>query len=101
MSFMNAVMIPRPTLSNVPAASSDLGSIPNLYDDNASTNVLINDNDSDEFSEGVSDECQAETNLGTKRKISFQEEALHLEKRKIKLMQGRLMKTKTTKTTCF
>jgi hypothetical protein len=49
-------MIPRPTLSNVPAPSSDLGSIPNLEDDNASTNVSINDNDNDEFSEGVSDE---------------------------------------------
>ena len=93
MSFMNAVMIPRPTLSNVPAADeSALGSTPNLEDDNASTNVSINDNDSDEFSEGVSDERQPKKNLGTKRKINFQEEALHLEKRKVKLMEERLMK---------
>src|SRR5215510_4708473 len=44
MSFVNAVMIPRPTLSKVPATSSDLGSIPNLEDDNTSINVSINDN---------------------------------------------------------
>jgi hypothetical protein len=56
MLFVNAVMIPRPTLSTVPVASSYLGSIPNLEDDNASTNVSINDNDNDEVSEGVSDE---------------------------------------------
>jgi hypothetical protein len=53
---------------------------------------LINGNDNDEFSEGVSDECQVEKNLGSKRKINFQEEALHLKNRKIKLMEERPMK---------
>src|SRR5215510_4243708 len=81
MSFVNAVMIPRPTLSNVPATSSDLASIPNLEDDNTSINISINDNDNDELSEGISDERHAKKNLGTKRKINFQDEALHLEKR--------------------
>jgi hypothetical protein len=71
MSFMNAVIIPRPTLSNVPAVSSDLGSIPNLGDDNTSTNISINDNDNDEFSEEVSDERQAKKNLGTRRSFAF------------------------------
>ena len=46
----------------------------------------------DEFSEGVSDEREVKKNLGTKRKINFQEETLHLEKRKIKLTEDRLMK---------
>jgi len=82
MSFVNAVMIPRLTLSNVPAASSVLGSIRNLEDGNVSTNVSMNDNDNDEFSDGGggSDKRQVKINLGTKRKINFQEEALHLEK---------------------
>jgi len=93
MSFANAVMIPRLTLSDVLAAEdSALGSTPNLEDDNASTNVSINDNDSDEFSEGGFDERQVKKNLGTRRKINFQEEALHLQKRKIKLMEERLIK---------
>ena len=93
MSYVNAVMIPRPTKSNVPAAEeSVLGSTLNLEDDNASTNVSINDNDNEELSEGVSDEGKVKKNLGTKRKINFQEEALHLKKRKIKLMEERLMK---------
>jgi hypothetical protein len=93
MSFVNAVMIPRPTLSNVLAAEdSALGSTPNLEDDNASTNVSINDNDSDEFSEGASDERQVKKNLGTRRKINFREEALHSQKRKIKLLEQRLIK---------
>jgi hypothetical protein len=70
---------------------SVLESTPNLKDGNASTNVSINDNDSDEFSEGISDERQIKKNLGTKRDINFQEEALHLEKMKIKLMEERLM----------
>ena len=84
---------PRPTLSNVPAAEeSVLGSTRNFEDGNASTNVSINESGNDEFSEGVSDERQVKKNLGTKRKINFQEEALHLEKRKIKLMEERLMK---------
>jgi len=92
MSFMSAVMIPRPTLLDVPAAEeSVLGTTPNLEDDNASTNVSIKDNDSDEFSEGVADEHQPKKNLGTKRKINIQE-ALHLEKRKIKRMEERPMK---------
>jgi len=60
MSFVNAVMIPRPSLSNVSGAEeSVLDSTPNLKDGIASTNVSINDNDSDEFIEGVSDERQA------------------------------------------
>ena len=58
MSFVNAVMIPRPTLSNVPAALSVLGSSRNPEDDNISANVLINDNDNDEFSEGVTGEAK-------------------------------------------
>jgi hypothetical protein len=71
-----------------------LGVPPNIEDGNgnASTIVLINDHDSDEFSEGVSDKRQAKKNLGTKRKINFQEESLHLEKKKIKLTEERLMK---------
>ena len=69
-----------------------LGVPPNLEDDIASTNVSINDNDNDEFSEGVSDERQAKKNLGAKRKINSQDEALHLEKRKIKLTEERLLK---------
>jgi len=72
-------MIPWPKLSNVPAAEdSVLGSTRNFEDGNASTNVSINDSDSDEFREGVSDERQVKKNLGTKRKINFQEEALRL-----------------------
>ena len=89
---MNVVIIPRPTLSNEPAASSVPGSTPNLEDGNASTNVSINDNYNDESSEGVSDEHQVKKNLGTKRKINIQEEALYLEKTKIKLMEDRLTK---------
>jgi hypothetical protein len=86
-------MIPRPTLSNVPEAEeSVLGSTRNFEDGNAATNVLINDNDNDEFSQGVSVERQVQKNLGTKRKLNFQEEASHLETRKIKLMEERLMK---------
>jgi len=93
MSFVNAAIIPRPTLSNVLAAEdSALGSTPNLEDDSASTNVSINDNDNDEFSEGGSDESQVKKNLETRRKINFQEEGLHLQKRKIKLMEERLIK---------
>jgi len=102
MSFVKkTVMIPQPTLSNVRAAEElVIGITLNLEDDNASTNVSINDNDNDEFSEGVYDECQAKKNLGTKRKIKFQKEALYLEK-KIKLMEERLMKSpKPMKTTC-
>ena len=72
-------------------ASSVLGSTPNLEDGNAPINVSINYND-DESSEGISDEHQVEKNLGTKRKTHFQEEALYLEKRKIKLTEERLMK---------
>jgi hypothetical protein len=70
------VIIPRPTLSNVPAAEeSVLGSNRNLADGNASRNVPINDNGNDEFSEGVSDERRVKKNLGTERKINFQEES--------------------------
>jgi hypothetical protein len=88
-------MIQRPTLSNVPAAEeSAFGSTPNLEDDNASTNVSINANDNEQ---------QAKKNLGTKRKVNFQEEVLHSEKRKIKLTEERLMKSPKptrTKFTC-
>jgi hypothetical protein len=67
MSFVNAVMVPRPTLSNVPVAEeSVLGSTRNFKDGNSSTNVSINDGDNDEFSEGVSDERQVQKYLGTK-----------------------------------
>ena len=63
----STVMIPRATLSDVTAAEgSALGSTPNIEDDNASTNDSINDNNSDEFSEGISDEDQAQKSLGTK-----------------------------------
>jgi len=52
MSFVNAVMIPRPTLSNVPAAKeSVLGSTWNFEESTDSTNISITDNDNDEFSE--------------------------------------------------
>ena len=68
MSFVNAVMMPKPTLSNVPAAEESVfESTRNFEDGNASTNVSINGNDNDEFSEGVSDECQVKKNLGTER----------------------------------
>ena len=52
-----------------------LGSTRNFEDGNASTNVPINDSDNDEFSEGVSDERRVKKNLGTERKINFQEES--------------------------
>ena len=52
MSFVDAVRIPRPTLSNVTAAEEPvLGSSRNSDDGNASTNFPINDSDDDEFSE--------------------------------------------------
>jgi len=93
MSFVHAVMNPRSTLSNLPAAEESVfGSTRNLEDGNASTSVTINDSDNDEFSEGVSDERQVKKNRGTKRKINFQEEALRLEKKKFKHMEERLMK---------
>jgi hypothetical protein len=38
---------------------------------NAATNVSGNDNDNDEFSEGVPDEHQAKENPRTIRKITF------------------------------
>jgi hypothetical protein len=71
---------------------SVLESTPNLKDGNASTNVLINDNGNDKFSEGISYVRQIKKNLGTKRDINFQDEAFHLEKMKIKLMEERLIK---------
>jgi len=91
MTFVNSVMNPRPPLSHVPATEETfLGSTRNLEGGNASTDVSINDNDSDEFSEGVSDERQIKKNLGTKRQIKYQAENLHLEKRKrmMKKSQG-------------
>jgi hypothetical protein len=52
ISFMNVVIIPRPTLSNVPAAEkSVLGNTRNFEEGTASTNTSISDNDNDEFSE--------------------------------------------------
>jgi hypothetical protein len=57
MSFVNAEMIPRPTLSKAPVAEEPvLGSTPNLEDGNDSTNVSISDNVNNEFSGRVSDE---------------------------------------------
>jgi len=71
MSFVNAVKIPRPTLSNVPAAEeSVLGNTRNFEDGNASTNIPINDSDNDEFSEGVSDERQEKSRDKDKDKLS-------------------------------
>ena len=58
-------------------------------------NVSINDNGIDEFSEGVSNERQVKRNLGTRRKVNFQDEALHLQNMKIKLMEERLIKKKS------
>jgi len=93
MSFVNAVMMPKPTLSNVPAAEESVfESTRNFEDGNASTNVPINDSDNDDVIEGVSDERQVKKNLGTKIKINFQEEALSFEKRRIKLVEERLKK---------
>ena len=57
--------------------------------------LRVNDDDNDEFSEGGSDERQVKKNLRTRRKINFQEEALHLQKRKIKLMEERLIKKRS------
>ena len=74
---------------------------PNLQGDNAATNVLMNDNDNEEFSEGLSDERQTKNNLGTKRKINFQEETLLLEKRKIKVMEDGLMKKSQADEDCI
>ena len=89
MSFVNSVMIPRPTLSDVPETEKTfLGSTRILESGNASTNVLIGGNDKDKFSEGVSDERQVKKNLGTKRQIRFQEEG----KRKMEFMEEMLMK---------
>ena len=52
MSLVHAVMIPRTALSNVPQTEESVfGSARNLEDGNASTNVPINESDSDEFSE--------------------------------------------------
>ena len=66
MMFVNAVMIPRPTLSNVPAAEeSVLGSTRNFEDGIASTNVSVNNSDNDEFVEGVFDERQIKKVIGT------------------------------------
>jgi len=68
MSFVDAVMIPRRTISNVPAAEeSILANTPSLEDINASTNVSINDNDKDESSEGVSAEGQVKKSRDKKK----------------------------------
>jgi hypothetical protein len=92
MSFVNAVMIPRPTSSDVPAFEElACGSTPNFDDENTSTNASINDTENDEFSESVTEYCRPKKNLGTKRKMNFQE-ALNLEKKKIQIMEERLRK---------
>jgi hypothetical protein len=58
MSFVNALMIPQPTPSNVPAVEKlACGSTPNFDDENTSTNASINDTENDEFSESISEEC--------------------------------------------
>ena len=68
MSFVHAVMIPRRKLSNVPAAEESIfGHTPSLEDTNASTNVSINDNDKDEFSEGASAERQVKESWDKKK----------------------------------
>jgi len=69
MSLVNALMIPRPTLTNVLAAEkSVLGNTRNFEDGTASTNVWINDSDNNEFSEGVSDERQVKKKSRDKSK---------------------------------
>ena len=78
-----------------------MGVPPNLEDVKPSTNVSINDNDNNDFSEGVSDERQAKKNIGTRRKINFQEDALHLEKRKNRLMEERLMEKSGAEEDCI
>jgi hypothetical protein len=66
MSFVNAVMIPRPTSPNLPVVEElAFGSSPNFDDENISTNTSINDTENDEFSESVSEECRPMKNLGS------------------------------------
>jgi len=95
-------MIPRPTLSNVPAAEeSVLWSTRNFEDGIASTNVSINDNDNDEFSERVSDERQVKKNLRTKRQ-TFKKTLYIWRKGRWNLWKrGWWKNPKPTKTTCF
>jgi hypothetical protein len=51
-SFVNVVMIPRPTLSNVPAVEESARvSIQNLEDDKASTNLSTTENENYAFKE--------------------------------------------------
>jgi hypothetical protein len=93
MSFVNAVMIPRPTSSNVPAVEElACGSSASFDGQNTSTNASINGTENDEFSESVSKECRPKKYLGTKIKMNFQEEALDLGKKKIRIMEERLRK---------
>jgi hypothetical protein len=90
MSFVNAVMIPRRTSPNVPAVEElACGSSPSFDDKSASTNDSINDIENNEFSESVSEESRPTKNLGTKRKMNIQEEALDLEKKKVRIMEER------------
>ena len=51
--------------------SQPLGVTSNLENGNASANVLMNDNDNDEFFGGVSDERQAKTKFRDKKKEKF------------------------------
>jgi len=51
-----------------------LGVHPNLEDGNASANVSVNDNDIDEFIEGISDERPAKKKSKDKKKESFRME---------------------------
>ena len=85
MSFVNAVMIPRPTLSKVPAASSVSGSARNLGDGNAKHTIrsMIM------AMMGSVKGFRWTADRGTKRKIKLQEETLHLEIRTMKLMEER------------
>jgi hypothetical protein len=89
MSFVNAVMIPQPTSPNVPAVEElACGSFASFDGEYTSTYASINDTEKDEFSESVSEECRPKKNLGTERKMNFQE-ALDLEKKKVRIMEAR------------
>ena len=69
-----------------------MGVLPSFEDEKISINASINDIENDIFTESVSEERRPKKNLGTKRKMNFQEEALELEKNKIKIMEERLRK---------
>ena len=56
-----------------------LGVPSNLEDGNASANVSFNDNDNDEFIEGVSDEPQAKKKSRDKKKEKFSRRSFTFE----------------------